>query len=158
MKLPLRIFLDTNVYILGAGNSQSNEGMILSTLGFLGKVSDSKLADSSELVVSQELLEQISRVAKRLQNKDWSGELIGRIWQNLNIHYVLIESQAFIALKKQGLIPREDIGVYLTAQIGDADCFVSANHKLIRSLVQDTQEFECLTPAAFVEKYLDSLQ
>jgi len=153
MRFPSRIFLDTNIYILGAGNARSNEGVILSALGFQQKVSN-----SSEVVVSQELLDQISRVAKRLQNKDWSGELIGRIWQNLNAHYAIVESQAFVALEKQGLIPREDIGVYLTAQAGDADCFVSANHKLIRSLVQDTQEFECLTPAAFVKKYLDSLQ
>ncbi|MEL6454242.1 MAG: hypothetical protein AAFQ40_05930 [Cyanobacteria bacterium J06623_5] len=144
-----RIFLDTNVYILGSDNRQSDEGQILQALGFYQKVSD-----APEVIVSQELLDQISRVAKRLKNKDWSGELLGRIWQNLNVHYVLINEQAFIDLEKQSLIPREDIGVYLTAQAGDAELFISANHKLIRSLVKDTQEFACLTPAAFVKKYL----
>jgi predicted nucleic acid-binding protein len=69
---------------------------------------------------------------------------------------VILEEQALSALALQAIIPREDISVYLTARVGKAKCFVSANHKLIRSLVQDTQEFECVTPAEFVEKYLDS--
>lgn len=32
-----------------------------------------------EVVISEILLEEILRVAKRLRNKDWSGEIIGRI-------------------------------------------------------------------------------
>lgn len=144
-----RIFLDTNVYILGSDSRQSNEGLILTWLGFR----EDQPSDT-EVVVSQELLDQVARVAKRLRNKDWSGELINRIWQNLNVHYVLLEESALALLEKQAVIPREDVGVYLTAKAGRADCFVSSNHKLIRSLVQSTQEFECLTPAEFVGKYL----
>ena len=53
-----------------------------------------------------------------------------------------------------GVIPREDVGVYLTAQEGKAQCFISANHELIRALALETGEFECLTPAEFVGKYL----
>ncbi|WP_260441214.1 hypothetical protein [Microcystis aeruginosa] len=34
------------------------------------------------VIISEELINQITRVAKRLKNKDWSGEIIGRIWQN----------------------------------------------------------------------------
>ncbi|MEL7071498.1 MAG: hypothetical protein AAGN15_23005 [Cyanobacteria bacterium J06581_3] len=147
-----RIFLDTNIYIIGAGNRQSDEGRILTSLGFRQKV-----PDAPKVIISQELLDQISRVAKRLRNKDWIGELLGRIWQNLNVHYVLINPQSFIKLEAEGLIPREDIGVYLSEQAGDADFFVSANHKLIRSLVKETQEFECLTPEEFVKEQLGSL-
>ena len=144
-----RLFLDTNVYILGSNDSQSDEGLILTWLGFR----QSKSSDI-EVVISQELLDQVSRVAKRLRSKDWSGELIDRIWQNLNVHYVLLEASALATLEQQAIVPREDIGVYLTAKVGKANCFVSSNHKLIRSLVQETQEFECLTPSEFVEKYL----
>ena len=52
------------------------------------------------------------------------------------------------------VIPREDIGVYLTALNGKAECFVSANHELIRILARQSKAFECLSPSAFVEKYL----
>ena len=144
-----RIFLDTNIYILGADNSQSDEGLILTRLGFR-----QKLSDADEVIVSPELIDQVARVAKRIRNKDWSGELIGKIYQNLNVRYVLIEEQSLIELEEQNVIPREDIGIYLTAQAGKADYFISANHKLIRSLVQETKEFECFTPAAFVKKYI----
>jgi predicted nucleic acid-binding protein len=146
----MRLFFDTNVYIVGAADRQSDEGLILDWLGFWGKNSS-----DVEVIISEELLEQISRVAKRLRNKDWAGELIGRIWQNLNVHYVFLDDQAFTVLEEQAIIPREDIGVYLTAQTGQAQCFVSANYGLIRSLVQETQEFACLTPAEFVKEYLE---
>ena len=54
----------------------------------------------------------------------------------------------------RGVIPHEDVGVYLTASKGNAQCFISANHKLIKSLAKETGEFECLTPEDFVKKYL----
>lgn len=57
-------------------------------------------------------------------------------------------------LQTSGELPSEDIGVYLTARTGKANCFVSANYKLIATLVAQTQEFECLTPKEFVNKYL----
>ncbi len=41
------------------------------------------------------------------------------------------------------------VDVFLT------QCFISANHKLIKVLVQQTGEFECLTPSEFVSKYLN---
>lgn len=145
----MRIFLDTNIYILGADDRRSNEGQILTWLGFWQNI-----GGSNEVIVSQALIDQVTRVAKRLRNKDWSGELLGKIYSNLTVRYVLIDKQSFATLEAQAVIPREDIGVYLTAQIGKADCFVSANHKLIRALVHETKEFECFTPEAFVSKYI----
>lgn len=49
-----------------------------------------------------------------------------------------------------GNILTEDIEVFLTAQLGNADCFISANRELIKAIAT----FECLTPQAFVTKYL----
>jgi predicted nucleic acid-binding protein len=144
-----RIFLDTNVYIIGAASPESHERLILNWLGFEGDN-----ASSVEVVVSQELVEQISRVAKRLKNKDWSGEILARIWQNLNVCYVLLEDSQFSELENLGVIPREDIGVYLTAREGKSEYFISSNHELIRSIVEKTKDFECLTPKEFVTKYL----
>ena len=84
-----------------------------------------------------------------------SGEIVSRIWQTLNVNYVFLDYIEMSNLEKQGVIPREDIGVYLTARTGKAKCFVSANYKLIKQLVDKTGEFECLTPIQFVSKYVD---
>lgn len=110
------------------------------------------------VIISEELIDQITRVAKRLKNKDWSGEIIGRIWQNLKFFYVPIDDFELAEMDALGVITREDVGVYLTAKVGQSQCFISANHKLIKILVQQTGEFECLMPSEFVNKYLNSLK
>jgi hypothetical protein len=53
-----------------------------------------------------------------------------------------------------GVIPREDVPIFLTAQVGKAECFVSTNYKLIKALVSREQLFECLTPEEFVARYI----
>lgn len=146
---PNCVFLDTNVYIIGMADSSSPEYEILKWAG-LGQ----KTPGPVEVVVSEELFEQISRVAKRLRNKDWSGELLGRIWQDLKVCYVLLDAQEFSKLEALAVIPREDVSVYLTARAGKAQCFVSANYKLVRVLAEKTGEFECLRPEEFVNRYL----
>ncbi len=76
-KIPELIFLDTNVYLIGAIDLESPEGLILQWLGWEAP-NDNPVGG----IISEELINQITRVAKRLKNKDWSGEIIGRIWQN----------------------------------------------------------------------------
>jgi hypothetical protein len=66
-----RIFLDTNIYILGAADSECDEAKILAWLGFRQQIST-----SIEVILSQELTEQILRVAKRIRGKDWGSELL----------------------------------------------------------------------------------
>lgn len=70
----LRLFLDTNIYILGAADSTTSEGQILM---WLQQVRSDD--DQIELLVSEELLNQITRVARRLTNKDQAGRLLDRI-------------------------------------------------------------------------------
>ncbi|MDD1420537.1 hypothetical protein MEO40_15625, partial [Dolichospermum sp. ST_sed1] len=65
--LPKSVFLDTNIYILGALDLASDESKILSLL-----VSDKNSDEQTRVIFSQELIDQILRVGKRLQNKDWS--------------------------------------------------------------------------------------
>ena len=144
-----RVFFDTNVYIIGAADPNTYESRLLQWVGF-----GEEESSSVEVVVSEELFDQILRVAKRLKNKDWGGELLGRIWQNLNVCYVLLDADEFSRVEALGIIPREDVGVYLTAKTGKAQCFVSANHELIRALAEQTGEFECLNPEEFANKYL----
>jgi hypothetical protein len=144
-----RIFLDTNIYILGDANKHSPESQILEACGYRGKTP--RL--TAEIIFSDELIDQIRRVSKYLYGKQQAGQIIGNLWRWLNIYYVpstinwdsdkdqLIASQA---------IPSEDIEIYLSAKYGQADCFVSGNRKLIRTI----SDFDCFTSAAFINKYL----
>ncbi|HDQ74224.1 MAG TPA: hypothetical protein ENN19_19330 [Chloroflexi bacterium] len=52
-------------------------------------------------------------------------------------------------------IPREDVGIYLTALYGQAECLVSANHEFVRQAATRQRLFECLTPESFLRKYFD---
>jgi len=147
---PGRIFLDTNVFIIGAALPDSPEAQILRWAGF-GMLQPGPV----EVVVSQELFEQILRVGQRLKGKDWGSEIVGRIWHDdMTFVYVLIAPHESDAIQKAGRIPREDIGIYLTAHNGQAQCFVSSNHELMRALTGESGEFECLSPQTFVDQYL----
>lgn len=143
------IFLDTNVYIVGSADPNTTEGQILRWAD-----SRNKHDVPVEIIVSQVLFDQILRVAKRLRGKDWGGEIINHIANNFWVKYVLVDDMEWLSLMEAGIIPREDVEIYLTARNGKADCFVSANHELIRILAQTSGEFECLNPTEFVEKYL----
>ncbi|MEJ2600160.1 MAG: hypothetical protein P8Z00_17635 [Anaerolineales bacterium] len=146
---PQRVFLDTNVYLIGMAYLESPESEILRWVGF-----GQKEPGPVEVIVSGEVFDQIKRVARRLRSKDWAGEILGHIWQDLQIRYVLLDSQEIAALESLEAIPREDVGIYLTARDGNVQCFVSSNRELIAALAQKTGEFECLAPEQFVEKYL----
>ncbi len=150
MFAPRRIFLDTNIYILGAILPDSFEAAILEWLGFFDP-----RETGAEVIVSDALFQQILRVARRVQNKDLGGELLARLWRNLSVRYVFLEEQDVQGLFDADRLPREDVTVFLTARAGEADCFVSANHKLIRILAAESNLFECLTPQEFVAKYLE---
>jgi len=146
--LPESIFLDTNIFIFGALDPDSDENKILSILQ-----KDRNREQTITVIVSQELIEQILRVGKRLQNKDWASDLLARLWEQLQVDFIFVDDRDVQAIADAGIIPREDAGVYLTAKQGKVECFVSRNYKLIRALVEQTEEFECLTPSEFLQKY-----
>ena len=147
-----RIFLDTNIYILGQLNPASNEEAILKKIGFY----DSQQQSSIQVIISQELIEQILRVCKRIQNKDWGARIVDRIWQNLNCVFVPetdeLNAEAEQIIANQS-IPAEDIFIYLTAKYGEADYFVSGNRELIKAIA----DFPCFTPEDFVQLFLTTL-
>lgn len=146
-----RVFLDTNIYILGAANAASPAGRVLRWLGY-----GSQAPGNIEIIVSEALFHEIRRVAKRLQNKDWAGLILSHLWHDFQIHHVDLNQDEIEQLAATGLLPKEDVAVYLTAKHGAADCFVSANRGLIRAAVQHTRDFECLTPDEFIAKYMQS--
>jgi predicted nucleic acid-binding protein len=145
---PRRIFLDTNVYIVGSALEGSPEALILDWAGWGDQPS------SVEVVVSDALLKQIARVARRIRDKDWAGELLSQIWRSMHVVFVLLDPLEILAIEEERVIPREDATVYLSARRGRAECFVSANHELVRILTTQTGDFVCLTPEEFVRRYL----
>jgi predicted nucleic acid-binding protein len=152
---PQCVFLDTNVYLIGMAFPESPEAEILRWVGF-GQTEHPKGEESSsvEVIVSEEMFAQIKSVARRLRSKDWAGEILAHIWQDMLLRYVFLDPEELSSLEGSGVIPREDAGIYLTAREGHAECFISSNRELITVLARKTGEFECLSPREFVEKYL----
>lgn len=144
-----KIFLDTNIYIFGQLKPLSLEEQILQWLGFYPPNNKSSI----QVIISQELINQILRVGKRLRGKDWAAKIVAQIWQNLNCLFIP-ETKEMISeadkIRSEQLIPCEDVFVYLTAKYGEADIFVSENRELIKAIA----DFECLTSEEFVNKYL----
>ena len=105
--------------------------------------------------MSDEVLDQIRRVGRRVAGKDWAGDLLSRIWRNLKLAYVIVTTEEIAELTNaQPIIPREDLMVYLTARNGAAEWFVSYNHELIAALASTQQDFESAKPEGFVRLYL----
>lgn len=148
MDTPRRIFLDTNVFIIGVAFPDSAEASILNWIGFFEKGEPTTI-----VITSDALIEQLLRVGRRVGGKDHSSQLIVRLWENLTVDHIAVEREAVDTFEEDWL-PREDVSVFLSAQLGQADCFISANHKLIKALATRDNLFECLTPAQFVAKYL----
>lgn len=76
------------------------------------------------------------------------------MWLELRLHFVTIDRDQVDALLDAGQVPREDVDVYLTAIAGEADCFVSSNHELVRTLASEGLALQCLTPEEFVAQHL----
>ena len=146
----MKLFLDTNVIIIGAADANTPHGAILDWIGFNGANQDNDV----QLILSNVLQNEIRRVARRVRNKDWAGEIIHRLWQNCDLIIVTYEPNEDEILKWASKIPREDVGVYLTAIAGDVQHFVSANHLLLKSIAAETGAFECHTPQEFFDQFV----
>jgi hypothetical protein len=112
-----RIFLDTNIYIIGQLKPLSPEEQILKWLGYYTPNNQFPI----KVIISQELINQILRVGKRLQGKDWAAKIAAQIWQNLNCLFIPetseMKAEASIIIAEK-LIPSEDVFIYLTAKYG----------------------------------------
>jgi predicted nucleic acid-binding protein len=139
------VLLDTNVFIIGFLDLHSPEASLLK-----------RIAQTSDtiLVFSNDLEEQLRRVGKRVRSKDWVGQLLNRIWRDYRLDYVYISPEEMKDVEAISNIPREDIGIYLTALRGRADYFISANHQLLQEAAAKQKKFECLDAESFMTKFL----
>jgi predicted nucleic acid-binding protein len=140
-----RVLLDTNVFIIGFLDLHSPEARLLESI--------SKTSDIV-LVFSNDLEEQLRRVGKRVQSKDWVGQLLNRIWRDYRLEYVYISPEEMGDVEVISNIPKEDIGIYLTALRGRADFFISANRQLIQEAAAKQKKFECFDAESFMTKIL----
>ena len=143
-EVPRRLLLDTNVFIIGYLDLDSPEAKLLEGIASLDII----------LIFSNDLEEQIRRVGRRLLNKDWVGQILFRIWHDYQIEYIQITPVELDHLDKVADIPREDVGIYLTAIRGQAQCFISANRQLLKDASAKQNLFECLRAEDFLVKYL----
>lgn len=144
-QLPARFLLDTNVFITGYRDRASVERQVLDYL-----------AGQSEAAVllSNVLEEELRRVGRRLKDKDWAGLVLYRIWCDYQVEYVYVPQAVMRRWEMVTGIPKEDIGIYFTAVLGGAECFVSSNRELVRDLAAKRRQLECLTCEGFVDKYI----
>ncbi|MFN9866695.1 MAG: hypothetical protein ACK568_06355 [Pseudanabaena sp.] len=116
MNSPERIFLDTNIYIIGTQAPESDEGKILQAIGYNG--GENKIITST-IILSPELIDQIRRVAKYLWGKDRSGFVLSRVFKYLNLSYITpnqdwqLQSQQKRQTKQ---IHLEDIEIFLRSK------------------------------------------
>jgi predicted nucleic acid-binding protein len=146
--LPGRILLDTNVFIIGLLDESSPEGQVLTRL---------RTPSGVVVLLSNELEEQLRRVGRRVADKDWAGMLLYLIWRDYTIEYVEVPQALMHELEQSGDIPKEDIGIYLTALLGEAECFVSSNRELVQEAAAKQSLFECLTPEEFLTAYFSKV-
>ena len=92
---------------------------------------------------------------KNLLHERCASQIVGRIWNNLRCIFVTLTEDDYSNMLDPA-IPREDIGIYLTARNGAAECFVSSNHELVQALARKSGAFECLSPVDFIKKYIHS--
>lgn len=146
--MPIRVLVDTNVFIAGFLGLSQREGNFESQV--LRQLADQR---QFTLLFSNELSDQIRRVAHRVGGKDWAGLLLNFIWQTFNIEIVPIPELIEIFERYKGRIPSEDILIFVTATLGQADCLISRNHVFVRRAMAEQDAFECLTPAEFLVKH-----
>lgn len=107
------------------------------------------------ILLSEDLLDQIRRVARRVRGKDWAGEILTTIWINFSTEVVTLTPEQVSGITERfPNIPAEDIGVFLTAELGQADVMVSDNRKFVRAAAASQNLFTCLTVDEFLNQYI----
>lgn len=140
----IRVILDTNIYIIGYQFPASDERRIL----------DAVRRRRDVVVFSREIEDQIRRVGRRVRGKDHAGLILNTVWRDLVVDYIVLPDLPFaIAEQMAPGIPKEDILVFLTALVGQAECLVSYNREFLRESAAAQRVFRSLTPAQFLVTY-----
>ncbi|MBP7998060.1 MAG: PIN domain-containing protein [Chloroflexi bacterium] len=142
----MRVLLDTHIFIWGYLHPQSPSTNLLQLLR--------DHPEQFTLLFSDELLEQIRRVGRRVGGRRWVGGVLARIWQDFVIEMVEITEDDLIDVSREfPSVPSEDMGIFLIAYRGKADVMVSNNRKFVRNAAASQNLFTCLTVEEFLSQY-----
>ncbi len=141
---PIRVILDTNIYIIGYQFPASDEHRVLQVIHRRRDI----------VVFSREIEDQIRRVGRRVQGKDYAGLILNTVWRDFVVDYVALPDSPFVVAERLAPgIPKEDALVFLTAVAGQAACLVSNNREFLRESEAAQRAFRNLTPAQFLAIY-----
>lgn len=141
---PVRVILDTNIYITGYLFPGSDEYRVLEVIRRRRDI----------VVFSHEIEDQIRRVGRRVQGKDYAGLILNTVWRDFVVDYVALPDLPFVVAERLAPgIPKEDVLVFLAAVAGQAACLVSNNREFLRGSEAAQRAFRSLTPAQFLATY-----
>lgn len=143
----MKIVLDTNIFIFGfmglSERTETPETMILKDL----------LQKEKTLLLSRELEEQLLRVFIRVKDKNFAGLVRHLLWSDYLIEFVTTEKNDYPKKYKE-IIPRKDLGIFLTAYTGDADFLITNDLPFLEKAKQSSPGFRCMTAEEFVDEFL----
>jgi hypothetical protein len=143
---PKRLLLDTQVFILGYSRRDQNSVQVLNVLR--------ERREAFVLLLSSELVDQIRRVSRRVGGTNWTGLVLGLLWQEFSVELVTLPDDPIESVKQLGFqLPTEDIAVFLTAWLGNADILVSENREFVRQTAAAQSLFSCLNATEFLSYY-----
>jgi predicted nucleic acid-binding protein len=141
---PVRVILDTNIYITGYVFPGSDEYRVLEVIRRRRDI----------VVFSHEIEDQIRRVGRRVQGKDYAGLILNTVWRDFVVDYVALPDLPFVVAERLAPgIPKEDVLVFLSAVAGQAACLVSNNREFLRESEAAQRAFRSLTPGQFLATY-----
>lgn len=144
----MRVLVDTQILIWGMGRVD----LAASVLQVIRQ-------EPHTLILSLPLQDQIRRVGRRLGGKDWAGSILMHLWKSYQIDFVQVTQADVVSFHQQypDLVPREDIGIFLTAVHGRADIMISENHAFVRQAAEAQNLFTCLNMEDFLTDWSKKL-
>lgn len=146
----MRVLVDTNVFVKAAidfaQEKHSDERTIIELL----------VEKKLEIIYTVPLLEEYSRVAKKLENKEFSSWLRYLLLSTMNPYFVdLYECQELIK-RFEAKVPKEDLLHFVACVVGNADFLISMNREFLKKA--ENKGFSCLTPQEFLKKAINKKQ
>jgi hypothetical protein len=142
----LRLLVDTQIFLLGYARSFPPASDVLQLLR--------NRREEFTLLFSEELIDQIRRVGRRVGGKDWAGLILSRIWQDFAVEMIHVPPDPLETVKELGFVmPAEDVAVFLTAWLGNAQMMVSENREFVREAAAAQSLFSCLSAEEFLALY-----
>ena len=140
----MRVLVDTNVLVKAAidfaTEQNSNEQRIIELL----------LDWKMEIIYTVPILEEYSRVAKRLENKEFGSWLRYLVISAMDSYFVNVDECKELVRRFETKVPREDLLHFVACIVGNADYLISLNREFLKKA--ENKGFHCVTPKEFLNQ------